>query len=126
MPTTIGNSTWTLVDLSTTRTAIPCDHCDRDVKRGFVIQDSDGRCQRVGRGCVKQLTGWTMEWAEAQRILRVAVNADRRATVRAEFPALTDAQVGDIAGQGPLWKTGAWRGMAARFVQINIRSGRLS
>lgn len=115
--TAIGNSDWILTGLNSSRAATPCDHCDRDVKRGFVIQGPGGREMRVGRGCVKKLTGWTIEWAEAQRMLKAAVYTERREIVRAEFPTLNDAQVGSVAFHDYNWTRNLWRTMANNYAR---------
>lgn len=109
---------WTLVTVTTSRNATPCDHCERDVKRGFVVADAEGRQMRVGRGCVKKLTGWTLE------ALAANTYAERRALVLAEFPTLTEAQAGDVAAHDFNWRTDGWRNHATNHARMNARQGR--
>lgn len=117
----IGDTDWNLTNLNNTPTPVPCDHCDRPVKRGFVITNPDGQEMRVGRGCVKQLTGWTLETAEAKRMLRQAARiqeiADRVATILTEFPTLTETQVTDVAIHDHNWRTNNWRRHAANLTR---------
>lgn len=55
----------------------------------------------VGRGCVKKLTGWTLEAAHAKRLLRIAERDARRTATWARFtqdhPAAAAQIMADIA-----------------------------
>jgi hypothetical protein len=96
----IGSTGWRLVAVATSKTGVPCDHCQRVLKRLFTVRDLNDRQMVVGRGCVKKLTGWTLEIAEAERLLKwAALQAHRAAawsrfaTQHAELAALIDADI---------------------------------
>jgi len=42
------------------------------LKFTYTVVDPEARELTVGRGCVKKLTGWTLEWKEARRLLWLA------------------------------------------------------
>lgn len=67
-----------------------CGHCPRQLVTHYVITSGDGQVMRVGRGCLKKVTGWTVTAAEADRILR-------RAERDARWQAWADAHPGEAA-----------------------------
>ena len=80
-----------------------------------------GEYNPAAAGCVKQLTGWTLDTAEAKRMLRQAARiqeiADRVATILTEFPTLTETQVTDVAIHDHNWRTNNWRRHAANLTR---------
>jgi hypothetical protein len=96
----IGMTGWQLVAVTASRSGVPCDHCGRVLKRLFTVRNPDRRQMIVGRGCVKKLTGWTLEAAEAERMLKWAALQARRAVAwsrfaeqRPDLAALIDADI---------------------------------
>lgn len=112
---------WHLVRLDNTTSPVGCGHCDTGVKRGFVVTNADGAELRVGRACVKALTGWNLTDALAARLLTAAARAvvlrDRAAMVREQFPTLTDAQVADVAAVDHNWTFHGWANHARNFLR---------
>lgn len=85
----IGDTAWYLTKILHTEGV--CDHCGRQLKHLYEVVNPAGVEMTVGRGCVKKLTGWTVSYAEAQRLL-YCVEIDRRRGVVAEaFPELAAA-----------------------------------
>lgn len=89
MSAQIGDTAWYLVKVEQGGAA--CDHCNRSLKRLYRVVNPDGKEMTVGSGCVKKITGWTLEWREAQRLLYVAERERRMAVVAAEYPELAAA-----------------------------------
>lgn len=114
-----------LIRLDNTTTPVQCDHCTAGVKRGFVVTNTDGAELRVGRACVKTLTGWNLTDALAARLLAAAARAvvlrDRAALVREQFPTLTDAQLADVAAVDHNWNFHGWTNHARNFLRYANR-----
>jgi hypothetical protein len=118
----IGATGWRLVAITSSKSGTPCDHCGRTLKRLFTVQNPDGRQMVVGRGCVKKLTGWTLEAAEAERMLKWAALLAGRAVAwsrftsqRPELAALIDADIAAYErivpahiGDGPAHEIKSW------------------
>ena len=64
-----------------------CEHCPRRLATHYVITSSEGRTMKVGRGCLKKITGWTVTAAQADAAARLAARAGRWAAWSAENPA---------------------------------------
>lgn len=91
----IGTTAWYLTGIRHTEGT--CDHCGRALKHLYEVVDPTGREMTLGRSHVKQVTGWTLSYAQAEQALRSArrgVEMDRRrAVVAAVYPELRDAYV---------------------------------
>lgn len=85
----IGDTTWYLIKILHTEGV--CDHCGRQLKHLYEVVNPDGAEMTVGRGCVKKLTGWTVSYAEAQRLLYCAELDRRKSVVTEAFPELAAA-----------------------------------
>lgn len=64
-----------------------CEHCPRRLVTHYVITSSAGETMRVGRGCLKKITGWTLTAAQADAAVRLAARAARWDAWRAANPA---------------------------------------
>jgi hypothetical protein len=91
----IGTTGWKLTGMS--EGSGGCDHCGRSLKHLYAVINPAGETMTVGRGCVKKLTGWTLNASQAAQALRSAargVEMDRRRSiVGAECPELAAAHV---------------------------------
>lgn len=65
-----------------------CDHYDRELSLRKFRVNVDGETLILGRRCAAKATGFNPAKVdrEAQRIARIALTAERRGTVSAEFP----------------------------------------
>lgn len=94
---------WNLTGIRTTAAGETCGHCGRTLRNLYDLRNTTtGQTLTVGRGCCKDVTGWTLTLAQAKAKVRYAEAVVRRATkwaaFTAEYPALaaaidTDAQV---------------------------------
>ena len=110
----IGTTDWHLTGIRTSRAGETCGHCGRTLKNLYdLINTTSGAKLTVGRGCCKNVTGWTLAAAQAAQLLRAAQIEARQAAVWAEF---TQAHPEDAA----LLESdiAAWR--PARTGQANI------
>lgn len=120
----IGNTAWYLTEMLTTPGS--CDHCGRALKHLYRVVNPGGEIMTVGRGCVKKLTGWTLEAANAVRILRLAQRDARRATAWATFsaahPEVANTIHNDVAAYGQ-WSPTAHGAGASHEIRDLIRDG---
>lgn len=93
----IGTTPWKLLRVRTAPNGRQCDHCPRTLKNLYdLAHTKTGQELTVGRGCCKQLTGWSLTTAEARRLADLATRETaalnrwgddyRRALALAEWP----------------------------------------
>ncbi len=119
----IGTTDWHLTGIRTSPAGETCGHCPRTLKNLYDVENSQtGQTMTVGRGCCKNVTGWTLSAAEAARILRTAERQARKAAAWAEFttqyPQIADrlaadtshsaAEVKDEIKSGPTSRWAHW------------------
>ena len=63
-----------------------CEHCPRRLATHYVITNGS-QTMKVGRGCLKKITGWTVTAAQAEAAVRLAARAGRWAAWCAANPA---------------------------------------
>lgn len=56
-----------------------CEHCPRALIHRYEVTSSTGTKMIVGRGCLKQVTGWTLSAAQADAEVRMIATRARRA-----------------------------------------------
>ena len=64
-----------------------CEHCPRKLATHYVITSGEGQTMKVGRGCLKKITGWTVTAAQADAAVRLAAREARWAAWSAANPA---------------------------------------
>jgi hypothetical protein len=107
----LGSTGWRLVGLATGSAS--CEHCNRALKYLYRVVNPAGEEMVVGRGCVKKLTGWTLEAAHAARLLRIAERDARRATTWAQFTQDHPAAAAQIEADIAAYDRGASPGASA-------------
>lgn len=93
-----------------------CERCDKELaKVRFVVRDGD-RLMVLGKKCAAKVTGWKSNEVErqARQAVRAVVLAERRERLTAEFPTLSDAQIGDVIASDWAWRGEEWREFARR------------
>ena len=115
-----------------------CEHCPRQLVTHYTIRNAEtGQSMRVGRGCLKKVTGWTVTAAAADRIIRQAEKQARWEAWSAANPeqaaaltAGTDQETREIREgrrqvAGPAWEIRnaiagdefGWRNLLAAYLR---------
>lgn len=79
-----------------------CEHCPRRLATHYVITSDAGQTMKVGRGCLKKITGWTVTAAQAEAAVRLAARDARWSAWCARNPdeaAVITARAGVEAGE---------------------------
>lgn len=105
----IGTTDWYLTGIRTS-TGTECDHCGRNLKNVYdLVNAATGKPMTVGRGCCKNVTGWTLAAAEAARLLRSATRQAARAAKWNEFTAQhADIAALIVADKATTGRTAQW------------------
>ena len=74
-----------------------CEHCPRSLQVHYTVTGSNGQTMKVGRGCLKKVTGWTLTAAQADRELRIAERDAARAVRWAQWTAAHPAEAAAIS-----------------------------